>query len=291
MKRPLKIIAVGEVLWDMLPNGKQLGGAPANFAFYCNQLGVNTQLISAVGKDTLGEELLDNYPYDTSLIIRNSKPTSQVDVDLQDGIPSYNIRKEVTWDYLEMTTNIGEALKNCDAIYYGTLAQRSKTSKATIHQMLDSVPKDCLKVFDVNLRQNYYSKELLEECLEKADVFKINEEELEILSDLFSIDGLDIFQVRKIMKTFNIEYGAYTKGSEGSYFIREKGMHSETNFEPILKVEVEDTIGAGDSFFAGLITSVLQKHSLKKAHQTANKISSFVCSQKGAMTPLKNKTI
>ncbi|WP_299549852.1 carbohydrate kinase [Seonamhaeicola sp.] len=280
----MNIIAIGEVLWDIFSKGKRLGGAPANFAFYCNELGQNAYLVSAVGDDDLGKELLQNIPICSELIAVNSKPTGRINVQLKNGIPTYSIHEKVAWDYMELNDSLKTQLSKSKAICFGSLAQRNAKSKKTIHRVLDKAPDGCLKVFDVNLRQNYYSKKALEESLKKTNLLKINDEELEILSTLFGISGSEIERAKTLMKTYGVESLALTKGTSGSYFLRGK----EIDYQPIIKTIVKDTVGAGDAFLAGLVSGLLTGLSINAAHKQACKVSSFVCAQNGAMNPLKN---
>jgi len=281
-KAPI-VLAIGELLWDMLPEGRKLGGAPANFIYYCNELGVYSQLISAVGNDKMGEDLIAQLNYDTSLISTNTKPTSQVDVSLVDGIAQYIIREETAWDYIELNKAAIEQSSKCSVFYFGTLAQRSWQSKRVIQELLDMVPESCLKVFDVNLRQNYYTKELIHESLNKTDLLKINEDELAVLSELFDVSGSEKERIEYFREFYKLKWVALTKGSEGSILISD----TEADHQPIIKTKVIDTIGAGDSFLAGLVVGLLGEMPMRQAHKQACDVSSFVCGHKGAMIPLE----
>lgn len=285
MNKSIHVVAIGEILWDMLPEEKRLGGAPANFIFYCNELGLNAHLISAVGNDELGKELLSEIPFNKDFISVNSKPTSKVEVKLESGIPSYNIIEEVAWDFLELDESVKDTLQHCQAICFGTLAQRSIQSKEIIQEVLKIVPDHCMKIFDVNLRQNYYSLECLIESFQKANFLKINEEELEIICNLFNISGSDEKRIKTLMDKYSFTWLALTKGVSGSYVFHEK----EVDYQPINKVEVQDTVGAGDAFLAGLVSGILKGQPLSQAHKQACQISSYVCGQKGAMNQLKIK--
>ncbi len=276
------ILGIGELLWDMLPEGRQLGGAPANFIYYCNQLGIDSQLITTVGNDQKGRDLVDQLNYDTSLITTNEKPTSQVDVKLTNGIAQYTIREEVAWDHIEVNKDGLDQTSRCDVFYFGSLAQRSPASKKTIHELLDMAPESCLKVFDVNLREAYYSKDLVRESLQKTDLLKINEDELAVLSEFFDVSGSDLDKITHFRDSFDLKWVALTKGSEGSTLLNK----IESDSKPIIKTDVVDTIGAGDSFLAGLVVGILTGLSIEQAHQQACQTASFVCRHKGAMIPL-----
>lgn len=281
-KEPL-ILAIGELLWDMLPEGRELGGAPANFIYYCNQLGVRSQLITAVGNDKMGEDLIAQLNYDTSLISVNTKPTSQVDVNLVDGIAAYNIREEVAWDYMQLNQAAKEQISNCHIFYFGSLAQRSPVTKRVIHEALNMVPPGCLRVFDVNLRQPYYTKELVNESLHKTDLLKINEDELTVLSEFFDVTGGETERLEHFREFYGLKWVALTKGSEGSLLVNA----TDVDYQPVIETKVIDTIGAGDSFLAGLVVGLLSGFPIGQAHKLACETSSFVCSHKGAMIPLE----
>jgi len=286
MNNPIKkftVIGMGEVLWDLLPDGKILGGAPVNFAYHAMQLGAVGVAISSVGDDELGREIMDsvNSKGIKNCIAVNEYPTSTVGVTLKDGKPEYTIYEGVAWDFMELIPEAIEILKQADAVCFGTLAQRSQVSHDAIMEALKLVPEQCLKVYDINLRQKYYSKELISESLSIANVFKINDDEVELFKQLFGLEGSETEVCRKIKETYSLEYLALTKGEKGSYLFHE----DEVSFRPTPLVEVEDTIGAGDSFTSAMVMGILNKLPLKEIHQKAVEISAFVCTQKGA-TPV-----
>ena len=286
MNNPIKkftVLGMGEVLWDLLPDGKILGGAPVNFAYHAMQLGAVGVAISSVGDDELGREIMDsvNSKGIKNCIAVNEYPTSTVGVTLKDGKPEYTIYEGVAWDFMELIPEAIEILKQADAVCFGTLAQRSQVSHDAIMEALKLVPEQCLKVYDINLRQKYYSKELISESLSIANVFKINDDEVELFKQLFGLEGSETEVCRKIKETYSLEYLALTKGEKGSYLFHE----DEISFRPTPLVEVEDTIGAGDSFTSAMVMGILNKLPLKEIHQKAVEISAFVCTQKGA-TPV-----
>ena len=286
MNNPIKkftVIGMGEVLWDLLPDGKILGGAPVNFAYHAMQLGAVGVAISSVGDDELGREIMDsvNSKGIKNCIAVNEYPTSTVGVTLKDGKPEYTIYEGVAWDFMELIPEAIEILKQADAVCFGTLAQRSQVSHDAIMEALKLVPEQCLKVYDINLRQKYYSKELISESLSIANVFKINDDEVELFKQLFGLEGSETEVCRKIKETYSLEYLALTKGEKGSYLFHE----DEVSFRPTPLVEVEDTIGAGDSFTSAMVMGILNKLPLKEIHQKAVEISAFVCTEKGA-TPV-----
>jgi fructokinase len=292
MNNPIKkytVIGMGEVLWDLLPDGKILGGAPVNFAYHAMQLGAVGVAISSVGNDELGREIMDsvNLKGVENCIAVNSHPTGTVGVTLKDGKPDYTIYENVAWDFIELTPEAIQMLHQADAICFGTLAQRSAVSHNAIQKALKLVPENCLKVYDINLRQKYYSNELINESLSIANVFKINDDEVEIFKHLFGVEGSETEVCRKIKETYSLEYLALTKGEKGSYLFYE----TEVSFLPTPLVEVQDTIGAGDSFTSAMVMGILNKWPLNEIHRKAVEISAFVCTQKGATPVLTKKML
>ena len=283
MKKLFTVVGLGEVLWDLLPNGKMLGGAPVNFAYHAAQLGAVGVAISSVGNDELGREILESV--DSKGIVNcisvNDRPTGTVGVTLKEGIPDYTIYENVAWDFITLTPVAIDLLKQADAVCFGTLAQRNQASHEAIQQALELVPENCLKVYDINLRQKYYTKELIRESLHNSNVFKINDDELELFKQLFNLTGMEVEVCLNIMDSFEIEYLALTKGDKGSYLFGKE----EISFLPTPSVIVEDTIGAGDSFTSAMVVGILNKLPLREVHVKAVEVSAFVCTQKGA-TPV-----
>ena len=282
------VVGLGEVLWDVLPEGKKLGGAPANFAYHAGQfLGMgNTIAVSALGEDKLADETIEalkehglNY-----LLPRVNYPTGTVQVTLSgDGIPAYEIKENVAWDNIPYTPEIAEIAKNCRAVCFGSLAQRSVTSWATIRQFLDDTPKDCLKIFDINLRQQFYTKDVIEESLKRCNILKINDEELVVIKRMYGYDDLDMRGIcEKILAEYGLLMLVLTCGTNGSYVFA-PGL---TSFQETPKVKVADTVGAGDSFTGSFCAAILNGKSMKEAHQKAVAVSAYVCNQNGAMPTL-----
>ena len=277
------VIGIGEALWDMLPEGKKLGGAPANFAYHASQFGLEGMAVSAIGHDALGEELVGQLeeralPYH---LARVDYPTGTVQVTLDaQGVPQYEIKTDVAWDNIPFDEELRALAKDCKAVCYGSLAQRSEVSRATIQAFLDATPVECLKVFDINLRQNFYTKEILENAFRRCDILKINDEELVVIARLFNIPGLGLDEKCWYMyKEYGLKMLILTCGTNGSYVFHEGGM----SYQVTPKVEVADTVGAGDSFTGSFIGSILQGKNVAAAHETAVKVSAYVCTQKGAM--------
>ena len=277
------VVGLGEVLWDVLPDGKKLGGAPANFAYHAGQFGLDTLAVSALGKDALADETiaaLDERGL-KYLLPRVDYPTGTVQVTLTvDGIPTYEIKENVAWDNIPYTPELAEIASNCRAVCFGSLAQRNVTSWATIRQFLDNTPTDCLKVFDINLRQQFYTKDVIEESLKRCNILKINDEELVIIKRMYGYDDLDMRGIcEKILADYQLKMLVLTCGTNGSYVFA-PGL---TSFQETPKVKVADTVGAGDSFTGSFCAAILNGKSLEEAHRKAVAVSAFVCTQNGAM--------
>ena len=277
------IVGLGEALWDVLPEGKKLGGAPANFAYHAAQFGLDTIAISALGEDKLAEETIEalkehNLHY---LMPRVPYPTGTVQVTLTgDGIPTYDIKENVAWDNIPLTDEMLEIAKNARAVCFGSLAQRNVVSRENIHKFLDATPKDCVKIFDINLRQQFYTKEVIKESLKRCNILKINDEELVLIGRMFGYPGLDIEnKCWLILGKYNLDMLVLTCGTNGSYVFTPGQM----SFQETPKVEVADTVGAGDSFTGSFVGSILNGKPVPEAHKTAVQVSAFVCTQNGAM--------
>jgi len=277
------VLGIGEIVWDCLPGGRKLGGAPVNFAYHCKELGAESYPVSAVGNDALGDETLQqcrSYGLCTDYIGRNSLPTSRVLVTLDTaGVPSYEIVENVAWDALEATSKVLSLAAGADAVCWGSLSQRSAGSRNAIMKILEAVPKDAIRVFDINIRQKYYSRDIIEESLDKATVLKLNEDELPLVLNLIGANGID-----DIIKRYSLDYLIYTSGASFSEIHSPDGVisHMETP-----KVEVADTVGAGDCFTAAFVTSVLNGSSPSEAHAKAVSMSAWLCTLPGAINTLK----
>lgn len=281
-----KVVGIGEALWDCLPEGRKLGGAPANFAYHVNQFGLDSCVVSAVGADLLGREILDIFtqkslPWNIPVV---EYPTGTVQVTLDcKGIPQYNIKEGVAWDNIPMTPALKELAKESIAVCWGSLAQRNEVSRNTINAFIDAMPEteNTLKVFDINLRQKFYSKEIIENSFKKCNILKINDEELVVVSGLFGLEGQDAEQkCKELLERYNLKMLILTCGVDGSYVFTPDG---NVSFQGTPDVKVADTVGAGDSFTAAFVASLLNGKSEKEAHETAVKVSAFVCTQHGAM--------
>lgn len=277
-----KIIGLGEILWDMLPTGKQLGGAPANFAYHVCRLGGNGWAVSAISDDELGREIKSTLSTKklNTILEEVNEPTGTVQVTLNAaGVPTYDITEGVAWDHIPFTKRIGDLAKETSAVCFGTLAQRSPESRATIHEFIENMPDGSLKVYDINLRQNYYDEKIISDSLRLADILKINDEELEIVSKMLSLSGTQEERCRAISRAFNLKFVILTKGGDGSEVVLEDKVHISRPG----KIDIVDTVGAGDSFTAAFILAYLRGESLEKAHTLATEVSSYVCTKAGAM--------
>ena len=284
MNAAKKVIGIGEILWDMLPDGKQLGGAPTNFAYHARQLGLESSIISCVGKDESGDEIIQIIKDREiiSFIDTIDKPTGTVSVKLdKNGIPKYIIHEDVAWDFITPSESAIEFASQADAICFGTLAQRSETSYYSIQETLKTVPDTALKVFDINMRQRFYNETIIRNSLQKANVLKINDEEILVFADIFGISGDEFEIMHQILDNHQLKILALTKGAQGSWLISQE----EDSYLDTPNVSVADTVGAGDSFTAGLVAGLLNNKPIKEIHRSAVDISAFVCTQKGA-TPI-----
>ena len=282
------IVGMGEALWDCLPEGRKIGGAPANFAYHVGQFGFKSLAVSAIGDDQLGREIKDKFDqrglaYSLETV---DYPTGTVQVTLDEkGIPCYEIMENVAWDNIPYSSALEELARNCKAVCFGSLAQRSEVSRATINRFIDAMPdtEDTYKIFDINLRQHFYCKETIENSFAKCNVLKINDEELVVVSEMFGCQGLSQEDAcRKLLSDYGFKMLILTCGTEGSYVF----SADEMSFQNTPKVVVADTVGAGDSFTGSFIASILKGKTIPEAHKRAVEVSAYVCTQNGAMPVL-----
>lgn len=287
-----KIIAIGEIVWDCLPAGKQLGGAPLNFAFFAKELGAQAYAVSAVGNDELGDETLhvaSATGVNLDFVQRNDLPTSRVLVTLdENGIPQYEIVEGVAWDAVECPDSALELVRDASVICWGSLAQRSEKSRQSVLSMLSAAPASCLKVFDINIRQHYYSLEVIKNSLEYADILKLNEDELPLVAEMLGMTGSEEAVISEIIERYSLKYVVYTHGAD---FSRVYGAEGLLSHQDTPKVKVADTVGAGDSFTAVLVTSLLQGRNIATAHALAVEVAAFVCTEHGAINSLPAEII
>lgn len=279
------IVGVGELLWDLLPSGQQLGGAPANFAYVSHLLGDEGIPASRVARDSLGEEALQRLRQlglNTAYIQQDSyHPTGTVKVELAaDGQPRFEITHPVAWDFLEWSSTWQELAANVDAVCFGSLAQRSSPSRTTIRNFLQAARPEAVRVFDVNMRQNFYNAQILMESTRLANIVKLNHEELPKIMDRFGLDHQnEEASARHLLSSYDLRMVCITRGRNGSLLVS-PNEHSE---HPGFKVKVVDTIGAGDAFTAGLVHGYLRGASLDQINDAANRAGAWVASQSGAM--------
>lgn len=279
------VIGMGEALWDVLPEGKKIGGAPANFAYHVSQFGIPSCVVSAVGDDPLGHEIIENFTSKgvTHHIDTVPYPTGTVQVEIdQAGVPQYEIKENVAWDNIPYTDLLEKLAEKTTAVCFGSLAQRNVVSRNTINHFLDAIPaaNKPLIVFDVNLRQGFYNKDILCNSMKRCNILKINDEELVTVSRMFGYPGIDLQDKCWILLgKYNLQMLILTCGINGSYVF----TPGNVSFQPTPKVEVADTVGAGDSFTAAFISSLLKGKSVAEAHSKAVQTSAYVCTKKGAM--------
>ena len=284
------VVGVGEVLWDLLPSGLQLGGAPANFAYHAHSLGAASLVISRIGEDERGREILQrfcemNLPADGLQIDpKVATGTASVAVDA-DGLPNFVIEEHVAWDYLDVTSQNLAAASRAHAICFGTLAQRSDVGRKAVQTLVSATPQNALRIFDINLRQRYYSGEVIEQSLRLSNVLKLNEEELSTLASIFEFSGSTRQQIENLATRFRQEIVALTLGASGS-LLYHGGIWSDYRSSPS---EIVDTVGAGDSFTAALVLGVLNKMDLDQTNAIANEVARYVCSCAGATPPMPTK--
>jgi fructokinase len=286
-----KIAGIGEILWDLLPEGKKLGGAPANFAYHAQALGAQSFVISAVGDDSLGKEIVDqlnDIKLETNYIeISHIYPTGTVEVKVDEyGKPDFIIHKDVAWDYISFSQNLDDLSGELDAVCFGSLAQRSEISRKSIRQVIEAISDKCLRIFDINLRQNYFNFETIAESLRQANCFKLNEDEFPIVANMFSISGSEQEILDEFLSRFKLNIIALTKGKKGSVL----HTREESSFLKSTEVEVVDTVGAGDAFTAALGLGLLKDLPLQIIHEQATNLSAYVCTQNGA-TPVIPETM
>ena len=282
-----KIVGIGEVLWDLLPSGRQLGGAPANFTFHASALGAETQLISRVGKDDLGRETLDRLSklgVPTECVEVDEKlPTGTVGVTVTaDGQPQYQIHENVAWDAIRGDSAGRSGVAVADAVCFGSLAQRSEPSRTTIQSLVAAALASTLRIFDINLRQHYYSRDVIEKSLALANVLKVNDAELPRLAQIFGLSGGERTQIQQLAERNGLRAVACTRGGNGSLLFAE-GRWSD---HPGVPTTVVDTVGAGDSFTAALTLGLLAGWDLDRINDHANRVAAFVCSCAGATPEL-----
>ncbi|WP_372807863.1 carbohydrate kinase [Pontiella sp.] len=290
MKKPFVVAGIGELLWDVFPEGKRLGGAPVNFSYHCDQLGADGYPVSAVGADQLGAEIrevLREIGVDDRYIAVNAHPTGTVQVTLENGKPTYEICENVAWDHIPFTGKTEELAQRADAVCFGSLAQRSFASRAAIHGFLDWMKPDALKIFDVNLRQTYFSQASVMASLELCNILKLSDEELPVLAEMFGIEGSVEERLESLRERFGIRLIAYTRGPDGSLLL----AGDEADDHPGCPGKAINSVGAGDSFTAALCMGLLNGRSLADINEHANRVGTFVCTQDSATPVLPRELV
>ena len=277
------IIGLGEALWDLFPGGKKFGGAPANFAYHARCLGAEAYVVSSVGQDDLGREILDRL--DTLKLNRqfvavdDAHPTGTVSVEVDSsGKPSYVIHQNVAWDFIPAMPGLSELAGRAAAVCFGSLAQRSAVSRQTIHDFLAATREGCLRIFDINLRQHYYDAATIVGSLELADVLKLNDDELPVVGQLLSLGGGRREVVAALRDRYDLRLVALTRGERGSTLVGPEGR----SVHPGFPTTVADTVGAGDAFTAVIAMGLLRGLDLDAINEQANRVAAYVCSQPGA---------
>lgn len=291
------VVGLGEALFDCLPEGRKLGGAPANFAYHTAQFGHESIAISAIGDDELGKEIVETF---NKVNLRHvlplvEQPTGTVQVTLdQNGIPQYEICLGVAWDNIPYTDEMNAIAQETKAVCFGSLAQRTEGSRKTIQRFLQTTPKEALRVFDINLRQQWYTAEVINDSLKLCNVLKINDEELDVVAPmllgisttpghLIAEDEQRTTEIcRELIARYDLKMLILTCGAIGSYVF----SADEKSWLTTPKVDVADTVGAGDSFTASFVAQILAGKSIREAHLTAVNVSAYVCTQNGAMPVL-----
>ncbi len=278
-----KVIGIGEVLWDLLPAGRQLGGAPANFAFHAKMLGAQAQLVTRVGRDDSGHAILQRFVemgIDIDAVqLDDLAPTGTASVVLKNGsVPHFIIQENVAWDQLMMTEKARAAVHKADAVCFGTLAQRNETARTAIQSLMSSARPEAFRIFDINLRQKFFSLEIIKTSLGLANILKISDEELPVLASFFGLVGGPEEQIAELARRFDLKLVALTCGARGS-LLYSQGGYSKVEGLP---TSVVDTVGAGDAFTATLAMGLLAGWDLDMINYRANKVAAYVVSQPGA---------
>jgi fructokinase len=282
--RPI-VVALGEILWDVFPDGPKFGGAPANFACTTAELAGNAAdiyIVGAVGPDALGRqavELLASHGVDTTYVQLADYPTGQVNVTLDHaGKPTFEIAENIAWDHVDWSNELDQLAKRADAVCFGTLAQRSPTSRDTIRRFVQATRPDCLRILDINLRSPFWSDDVIRESLELATVLKLNDAELPVLARMLNLSDNDDDQLSSLLSRFDLKAMAFTRGADGATLLSTTGERSDLPAQP---VKIVDTVGAGDAYTAALAIGLLDGAPLERINAWGNQVAAFVCSQSG----------
>lgn len=295
LKNTPRIISFGEVLWDLFPDGQRFGGAPANFACHAAALGADVSMVTTVGNDQLGRnaiEILNGYGIDTTFApTHDSAPTGTVGVELDgNGNPTYNIHKGSAWDLLKWTVGLGQHIKQVDAVYFGTLAQRCEDSRATIRKAL-TFAKDAgiLRVLDLNLRPPFFDEQMIRDSLEYANILKLNTEELSQVAKACEISSQEnhIITLQKLVHNHGFDKAVLTRGPKGALLVTQTEVIHQEGIPTIVK----DTVGAGDSLAAAFVLGVLNERPLQETLESACQVAARVCSHSGGVPDITDPPI
>ena len=287
------VVAYGEALWDLLPTGPVLGGAPLNFAYRASSLGHRSSIISRLGRDDLGQKARDQIVSlgmnDTGLQWDNTYPTGTVEIYFdEDKNPDYTIIENVAYDCIEFSADLANIVERADCLCFGTLAQRNEISRRTLQRLLSKF-SGYFRLLDINLRKNCYSDETIKSALEQANILKLNDEELSVLAELFRLQGDSVpAQTESLLKRAGLEYCVVTLGERGALALSHRG---EQVYHPGYHVNLVDPCGSGDGFAAGFIHSLLNGHPLSKACRLGNALGAMVARQEGATQPISYKEV
>ncbi len=287
------LVGLGEILWDMLPAGKQLGGAPANFAYHAQALGAKGVVVSCIGDDELGKEILSQLGglgLDCSYIaVDKAHRTGTVTVKLdENGVPDFTIHEDVAWDFIPLDAGLLELAAQADAVCFGSLCQRSDVSRDTVRRFLEKTKPDCLRIFDINIRQSYYSKDIVHAMLDTSNILKLNDDELPVVAELLDIKGAESEILAELVARYDLCLVVLTRGAEGS---RLYGPDGDSTCKGIPPERIADTVGAGDAFTAAVAVGLLNGNGLEQINAHANRVASFVCSQHGATPKLPDDLV
>lgn len=286
------VVGIGELLWDVFPGWRRMGGAPVNFACHCRQLGARGLPVSCLGMDQNGDELqraVAELGLEVDYLqLSSHAPTGTVKVELDaEGKPRYEIREGVAWDFIGMDDGLRALSPTVDAVCFGSLAQRWDVSRETIRQFVDACPARAIKIFDINLRQPFYTASVVRASLELANVLKVSDEELPYLASLFGLRGPVLDQIRMLIDLFKLRLVVNTRGADGSLLVTADALADSPGCKP----KVVDTVGAGDSYTAALCMGLLRGWSLEDIIQHASRVSAFVCEQQGATPVLPDSLV
>ncbi len=292
MAQTPRIIGLGELLWDVFPDGRQPGGAPANVAYQAQRLGCRGTLVTRIGQDADGEELLaflKGKGLDLSAVQRDLQyPTGRVTVEMDaTGKHTFTIHTQVAWDRLQLDDSVRQVVSDAAAICFGTLSQRESESRETIQSVLDLAPQQCLRVFDVNLRQRFFSRDIIAQSLRRADLVKLNDEEVTVLAGLFGYPESPIEFCAAMFAHTSVQIVCVTRGAAGCLIC----SRDETVDIPGVPVQVVDTVGAGDAFTGAFIVALLRGWPLDRTGRFANRVGGMVAGQRGAMPELDLQSV